>query len=156
LLTQEKLKQILHYDLETGVWTWIIKTNKQRKSKIAGTFYGRYQRISIDKKLYQAHRLAFLYVYGSMPVLEIDHIDGDGFNNKFSNLREVTHSVNLQNRKKADRDNKTGFLGVSYNNGMKAFSAVIYSKGKRIHLGYKQSAVEAHALYLEAKKIYHA
>ena len=51
-------------------------------------------RICIMRVKYLAHRLAWLYVTGSWPSQDIDHIDGDPTNNRFANLREVTHQEN--------------------------------------------------------------
>ena len=95
-LTQEYLKSILDYDLDTGIFTW--KINKAKRTKIgdiAGWSYNGYREIEINDKKYKAHRLAWLYVYGEMPNKLIDHIDGNRSNNKISNLREATLDGNI-------------------------------------------------------------
>ena len=75
-LTQERLKELLHYDPETGYFTWKISPNNAVKvGSVAGTSMNNYIRIIIDHKAYLAHRLAFLYMEGYFPEHEVDHIN---------------------------------------------------------------------------------
>jgi hypothetical protein len=151
MLTQERLKELLHYDAETGIFTWL---SGKMKGKRGGTFdTGRYRQIAIDKKLHTEHRLAWLYVYGEFPKNHIDHIDGCRANNSIANLRDVTKSVNMQNLKRARSDSKSGFLGV-VQNGNK-WVASIRTNGKLKHLGYFSTPEAASAAYISAKKIFH-
>ncbi|MDA6380520.1 HNH endonuclease signature motif containing protein [Escherichia coli] len=69
--------------------------------------------IMINGKAYPAHRLAWLIVYGTMPDGFIDHINRVRTDNRISNLRLVTHSENMQNRK-IQKNNKSGYRGVSW------------------------------------------
>lgn len=92
-LTQARLKEFLHYDPDTGLFTWIAKSSPYSFVKfgyVAGSLHKRtgHWNIKIDKKTYQASRLAWLYVYGLFPKGEINHIDGDNKNNSLSNLKE--------------------------------------------------------------------
>lgn len=101
MLTQEYLKHLLHYDPETGVWTWLNPPNHNTrlKGKIAGNRRSDgYLRIRIGGQLYYASRLACLYMLGKLPDEEMDHKDRDPSNDKWINLREATSSQNKYNR----------------------------------------------------------
>lgn len=152
-LTHKKLCELLSYDPETGIFVW--------KS---GAFLGRiagsrtsdgYLRIGVLRVRYKAHRLAWFYCHKSWPLHDIDHIDGVRTNNAISNLRDVKHSSNAQNKRVAQINNSTGMLGVSFSRKEKKFRARILVKGKRICLGFYPSPEDAHAAYLQAKRIHH-
>ena len=157
-MTPEVLKELLDYDAQTGVFKW-----KKRVGRgIAGAVAGRistsktapgYVQIMVSKKLYQAHRLAWLYVNGSLPDEQIDHINGIRSDNRIENLRVVSGSLNSQNQRRARKDNKTGFLGVSLHRSR--FQACIRKDRKIFHLGYFDSAEEAHDAYVKAKRTIH-
>jgi hypothetical protein len=94
ILTQQEIKSKLHYNAETGIFTWL------KNGKIAGTKNGSgYIIISLNNIRYQIHRLAWLYVYGVNPINYIDHINGIRNDNRICNLRNATPSQNLQNSK---------------------------------------------------------
>jgi len=133
LITIEELKEILTYDSESGVFSW-NRTGTGRSGKIAGTSSGGgYQQITIKRRKYLSHRLAWFFVNNEWPTL-IDHIDGDGMNNKICNLRIVTHSQNTMNCK-INKNSRSGVNGVSFCNKKKKWTTYIQSKGKTIHLG---------------------
>ncbi|MCK4758405.1 MAG: HNH endonuclease [Candidatus Aminicenantes bacterium] len=115
MITQEKLKKLLHYDPETGIFTRLISTQGKKKNSIAGakTNLG-YIKIIINKKPYLAHRLAWLYMTGEWPVEDTDHIDHVRDNNRWNNLREVSRSENLKNQSMR-KSNSSGITGVSWN-----------------------------------------
>lgn len=101
-LTSKELKNFLHYDQETGVFTWKVdRTGKAKKGCVAGSInkVTGYRSINLCRKRYYAHRLAFLYMLGKLPALDVDHIDGDKDNNSWSNLREANDSQNVSNQK---------------------------------------------------------
>lgn len=79
-LTQHRLKELLHYEPETGVFTWKVDSRDggrgHRSGDTAGTLAQGYTVIRVGKVVYKAHRLAWLYVHGSFPEHEIDHVDG--------------------------------------------------------------------------------
>ena len=102
--------------------------------------------IKIDGILYQAHRLAFLYVHGFLPAT-IDHINQSKVDNRIVNLRGCTRSQNAANSR--TRKSKFGFRGVSKKNGK--FQAKITHNYKSIYLGVHDTPEEASAAY-EAKK----
>lgn len=101
-LTAEKLRAELFYDPDTGKFTWLGKRrNTAALRRDAGSVRSDgYIDIHVAGRRYRAHRLAWLYVHGSWPVNNLDHIDGDPANNRISNLRDVPHRWNAQNTKK--------------------------------------------------------
>lgn len=113
MVTQERLKEVLHYDLETGAWTWVVRKAKCIQiGDIAGKIDSHgYRQITIDGASYLASRLAFLWVDGAWPDLHVDHKDVDHSNNSWSNLRLATRSQNGGNRK-AYKNNKLGVKGA--------------------------------------------
>ena len=161
MLTQERLKELLHYDEETGVFTRAkaVCGTREPVGKVAGTLNKRgYFQICIDYKIYTNHRLAWLYKNGSFPDkgLHIDHIDRNKLNNSYSNLRVVTHAQNFQNRSNAKSDNLTSkTLGVCWYKRDNTWQAEIAVDKKRIFLGRFKTLEEAENAYIEAKKIYH-
>ena len=80
-LTAERLREVLHYNPETGVFTRLKTEKNWRSGDIAGGFRAGYIQIRVDGAKYSAHRLAWLYAYGVNPIDEIDHIDGNKSNN---------------------------------------------------------------------------
>ncbi len=164
MITQEYLKECLHYDPDTGVFTWLARPethfkrnhvhhtcNTRLAGKHAGTYTkaGRiiYRRITIDDALYMSHRLAWLYVFGEFPDGFIDHIDGDGSNNRLVNLRNVNHRENCKNRR-MNSNNNTGLMCVSLYKGRGNCHARISTPDGRKHLGYFSSLADA----IEARK----
>lgn len=155
MLTQERLKELLHYDPETGVFTWIHNLGrKAKKDGIAGTVMkSGYIRIKIDGIDYLAHRLAWLYTHGENPTKEIDHIDRSKNNNSIKNLRDVSKNWNQQNRVKFTQNNITKCLGVTPNGS--GFSAKISIDGKQKYLGTFKTVSDARLAYDNAKKTHH-
>lgn len=160
MLTHESLVAALSYDGGTGVFTWrSYRTGTAPKGATAGNINtnknGRkYLRICIDGKAFLAHRLAWFYVHGEWPELQIDHIDGDGLNNRIENLREATVSQQNQNRR-MHKNNTSGVKGITWKKRRGKWQAQIEHQGKAIYLGSfenKEAAAEAYAV---AAKKYH-
>lgn len=155
--TQESLKSMLSYDNETGVFQWIEVRRGRNLGRPVGCVNGDgYLQVSISGRLYSAHRLAWLYVYGAFPRYVIDHIDGDKTNNRIANLRDVSWTTNRENLRRASSNNKsTGLLGASLHIGTGKYVAQIKSKGTPYYLGQFSTPEEAHQVYLEAKRQLH-
>lgn len=145
-LTQAYLKSILHYDQESGLFTWGKNRDSTRIGAVAGTTNASgYVVITHKKRKYYAHRLAWLYVTGCWPADEIDHRDVNPSNNKWDNLREATHSQNHRNRKGIA---KHGYKGVTQADNR--WRAQIQVGGVRKHLGSFKTPEEAHEAYKAA------
>lgn len=152
-LTAARLRELLHYDPDTGVFTW--RNDQPSRDVKAGDIAGRmrldgYVSISCDGRSYVAHRLAWLHVCGDWPDLDIDHRDGQRANNAFANLRQASDSQNAQNRA-IRSDNSSGFPGVGWHKGKGAWQAKIGINSRRFFLGIFDTPEEAHAAYLSAK-----
>ena len=115
ILTQERLKEVLNYDPETGVFVWVVKPSKSIKiGNVAGSDHTTgYRHIAINRKIIKSHRLAWLYMTGAFPPDQIDHINRIRNDNRFVNLRAVTRSENQHNSGKR-KNNTAGYKGVSY------------------------------------------
>jgi hypothetical protein len=155
-LTQERLKQVLDYDPETGVFTWKSGVKKHLLNKQAGCHRKKDDCvvIGIKRKSYLAHHLAWLFVYGDWPKHEIDHINQNRSDNKIANLRDVDHRTNCQNYRIATKNNKNSkLLGAAYRDGR--YYSRIRVGNKRITLGSFATAKEAHEAYVVAKRQHH-
>jgi hypothetical protein len=157
-LTQVRLKRLLHYDPETGVFTWLRGQPGLRGCEAGGLWRGHNQTywvIGIDGRQYRAHRLAFFYMTGRWPDPEADHDDADTLNNRWANLREATKSQNGQNKGRMP-GNTSGFKGVTFVAWRGVYQAQIrIAPGKRLWLGYFKTAEAAHAAYVAAAQEHH-
>lgn len=157
MITQERLKELLHYDPNTGIFNWkIYRSHNAKAGDVAGCVHtctaGKsYIIISIDSKNYKAHRLAFLYVRGEFPN-QVDHLNGDGADNRLCNLRPANSRINAKNHK-LRHDNSSGLAGVYWVKNLGKWRAQITSK-PRIHLGYFYSLFEAACVRKSAEKEY--
>ena len=133
-LTQERLKEILTYNRNSGVFVWAKVRGACAIGAPAGAISHGYIRIGIDGARYMAHRLAWLYVHGEFPPNQIDHINGDRSDNRISNLRSVVRNENSKNQQKNSR-NTSGCMGVSHRKRSKPWMAVMRINGEHICLG---------------------
>jgi hypothetical protein len=146
LITQEELKEQLDYNPETGIFTWKKLPEKRPNNGIAGSLDNRgYTYIRINKKLYLAHRLAWLYVYGEWPQNNIDHINGIKYDNRIENLRDIPQRENCQNYT-IHRNGK--LVGCYFNKNAQKWQARIRVKGRLKHIGYYNTEQEAHQVYM--------
>lgn len=161
-MTQDELKSILHYSPITGNFTWLerrdmpLRWNNSYAGAKAGTFTKlKYVMIRINKKPHYAHRLAFLYMNGSVPE-EVDHIDGNPSNNSFSNLRAVNRQENMKNIS-INSKNKSGTIGVRWDASRGKWMAGIQVSGRSIEQKRFTTREEAelHRKRLEEKYQFH-
>lgn len=155
MLTQERLMEVLRYDPEIGVFTWVCSPQpKVKTGDVAGyvTTVG-YRRIEIDYKLYYASRLAWLYVEGYFPEYEMDHINRIRSDDRWCNLRHVSRQCNLRNRN-ISKNNTSGVTGVFWNKHDKRWVAKIEITEKLIYLGAFKSKLDAAKARWEAEKKY--
>lgn len=155
-LTQERLKALVSYDPETGIFRRLRDGGGKRAGDIAGCRKRTYTMVSVDGRLYRAHLLAFLYMTGTRPLLFVDHRDTDKHNNAWGNLREATKSQNQANVG-LSKSNASGLKGVSrYRPGEaygKPWQASICKDGKTRHLGHFAEKAEAHEAYIRAAEV---
>jgi HNH endonuclease/AP2 domain len=151
-LTAERLREILDYHPESGIFYWrIARRNGTRAGNIAGAKKaGGYIKISIDGRQHLAHRLAWLYVHGRWPAALIDHINGNPADNRIANLREASRSQNQANSG-LRLGNRSGLKGIS-RKPYGTWSAQIFYQGTKHYLGTFATPEEAHAAYREAAR----
>lgn len=152
-LTAERLRELLHYDPETGVFTWATKRRGSNLGAVAGntSHKGGYRTISVDNRRYTAHRLVWLYVYGEFPSDEIDHIDRNPDNNALANLRACTRRENAYNTVRQPGAT-SDYRGVTWDKARRKWAAKIrMPDGTRRQLGRFDSEAEAAHAYAEAR-----
>lgn len=142
MLTQAQLKSILHYNPDTGLFA-------RSNGRIAGTIEKKkstnYIRINIHKKTYRAHRLAFLYMEGKLPPEDVDHINGNGEDNRWSNLRSVSSSINRRNSAMSST-NTSGIAGVSWHKRCNKWEVRLLRKS----IGHASTIFEAACIRISA------
>lgn len=156
ILTQELLKEYLHYDALTGVFTWLkSKANSVKVGNIAGcTDNNNYIVFSLFNKMYKAHRLAYMYMEGFLPVegMLIDHIDRNASNNAWNNLRLSTYSQNLCNS--VTKVGVSGIKGVTFLYKVGRWRGNVELAGKKLVKDFK-TVEEAAAWVREAREQLH-
>jgi hypothetical protein len=129
-ITAERLRELIHYDPETGVFTRI------KNGRVTGTPNDLgYLRISVDDRLYRAHRLAWLWMTGEWPKAQIDHINRKPDDNRWINLREATQAENAWNVSKR-KDNTSGHKGVYWFKKAKLWLVQVKANRKLHYIGY--------------------
>ena len=143
-LTQTRLKELLRYDPEAGVFTWLVRKKGTRgKGSIAGCIEKEegYRIIKIDYIGYRASRLAWLYMVGYLPENDMDHINRIRHDDRIKNLRPVSKSCNARNRS-VKKGTSSGIKGVSRRKGDRQWTAYIYIPA-RVCLGRHNSKLDA-------------
>jgi hypothetical protein len=153
-MTAERLRELFTYDPETGIFVRRISRRRARAGDVAGCMSHGYVVISIDCRMHLAHRLAWLYVHGVWPSGEIDHINRVRSDNRICNLRDTTRPENAQN-KPVQRNNKSGYRGVSKYKQTNFWQARIKTNGRQIYLGHFATPEAASAAYAAAAAVMH-
>lgn len=165
-MTKDLADKLLSYNPDTGVFTWkhrsrdMFSTDKgfavwngRRSGKEAGCVHKAneksYIRIGILGKDYYAHRIAILMVTGEMPK-EVDHRNGNGMDNRLSNLKPMSHIQNMRNQK-LRKTNRSGVPGVFQCKTSFAYSVAIKVNYKSINLGTTRDFFEACCLRKSAE-----
>lgn len=153
-ITQKRLKEVLDYDPETGVFVWLINRGSVKSGTICSCKQNGYIVIKIDGIRYYGQRLAWLYMTGKFPELEVDHINGKKNDNRWKNLREASRQ---QNRWNSNQNSKTNnpYKGVTLYKRLNVWQATIGYNGKRLFLGNFKTPEEAAVAYdIAAEKLF--
>lgn len=153
--TLDRLKYLLSYDPQSGVFRWENpQSNRVKKGSVAGGVCDHgYRVIGIDGKTYRASALAILYMTGKYPKEVVDHKDRDRSNDSFENIRPATYQENSFNSG-AHADNHCGFKGVHLHKQTGKWRAQI-RVGRKIHIGLFDTPREAHQAYMEKARELH-
>ena len=142
-LTQKRLRELLHYNPETGVFKWNLLVGRSVVGGTAGSLdKDGYRHIGINKKDYKAHRLAWLYINGYFPENQVDHINRKKDDNRFKNLREVSQTCNNRNMGNPCH-NTSGVKGIVWHRGTKKWRAQLMVNKKMFHLGLYKDFLDA-------------
>lgn len=157
-ITAARVRELLHYDPATGIFTHRIARRglRYRIGEIAGRISeedgGR--RIGLEGRRYWGNQIAWLYVTGEWPSSDVDHINGMRSDDRFANLRIATRSENLANARRP-KHNTSGLKGANWHAKAGKWRATIKKNRIPIHIGYFDSAAEAHSAYLaKAKELF--
>jgi hypothetical protein len=146
-ITADELRRLLNYDPMTGDFTWVQPTSdRTRVGQKAGRVNRGYTSIKIHRREYGAHRLAWLYVHGTWPANDIDHINRDRSDNRIANLREATRAQNLQN---------IHYKGAYWYKPRGKWRVTIRVEGKRLWVGDFNTPEAALAARQVAAEKYH-
>jgi hypothetical protein len=137
-ITAERLRELLRYEPETGRFFWLERSGRGIKKSCSGSLAGNlnntgYRRVTLDRKMYLEHRLAWFWVHGEWPEY-IDHINRDRSDNRISNLRPCSMSENLMNTV-VRKNNKTGITGIHWDSKNGKWQTYITKDRTRVHLG---------------------
>lgn len=157
-LDLQAIRASVSYDADSGKFTCIAPGMGRRVGAVLGSVnkvHG-YVEVGVLGKRVYGHRLAWAMTHGEWPQAAIDHINGDKSDNRASNLRLALGSLNAENKRRPNRNNSSGFLGVSYCKQTKRWVAQIVADRKRKCLGRFDSPEQAHDAYVKAKRQMHA
>ena len=156
-MNQDQLKELLHYCPETGVFTRRTSCGRYRAGTTVGTKPSgtlKYVSIYVANQRFLAQRLAWLYVYGELPITDLDHINRVKTDNRIENLRQVTRSQNMQNVW-LHKHNTSGHKGISWTARLKKWRVYVFLQRKQIHIGVFADFDDAVAAYRAAAAQHH-
>lgn len=154
-LTADRARELLSYDAETGALVWRKRGkgtfDKRYAGKPAGCWSGNSVVdgagaivVRVDDRLYKAHRVIWLIVTGKWPKGDVDHINRDPTDNRWANLRDVSHEINMRNMR--PRKDSGGIKGVSLHSPSGKWRARLRHEGKEVFLGLhttREAAIKA-------------
>lgn len=159
--SHDELRRIISYDPDTGIFHWRTRADRDHSwnmrfsGEVAGsTLSVGYVYINFNTKLRTAHRLAWFYMTGEWPTGQVDHINRDRADNRWSNLRLATQKQNSANQG-LRTTNTSGAKGVSWITGKGYWRAQIMIDGKTRFLGYFAAFEAAKAARRAAESEYH-
>ena len=154
MISNDRLRELLEYDPYTGLFTWKARPSKRvHVGDVAGhTTTKGYVSIRVDRRLYMAHVLAWFYMTGEWPTIDVDHKNRKRDDNRWCNLRLLTRQGNIQNS--LDTRSSSGYRGV-YPTPSGQFKAAITAGYTQTHLGTFPSAEAASEAYAAARLILH-
>lgn len=151
----EEIKENIQYDPGTGLFMLVRDKSNVKSGQIAGSLCGNgYIRIVVNYKRYYAHRLAWLFVNGTWPANDIDHINGIKTDNRYSNLRDATKSNNQHNRS-TPRNNTSGIKGVCWDKHANKWLASCKIEGVGHHIGLFTCISDAEKAVREFRENHH-
>jgi hypothetical protein len=152
LPTLERVKELLDWQSISGEFIWRVRTgNNIAAGTRAGWINKGYRKITIDGVDIFAHRLVWFWNHGVWPKNGMDHINGQGLDNRLENLRDSTSSVSAFNRGRP-RNNTSGIVGVCFDNGK--WRARIEVNYNQIELGRYTNVRDAEAARKRAERKY--
>jgi hypothetical protein len=156
-ITAARLREVLHYNPETGWFTWRVRLGQRcRIGARAGSQMRNsrrpYRALQVDGRLYHEHNLVWLYMTGDWPTNELDHANNDAADNRWENLRPATRAQNMQNTRRFI-NNTSGYKGVTLHRAR--YDACIQVNGKRIHIGSFKTPEEANAAIVKRRSELH-
>lgn len=155
MITQTRLKKLLDYNPETGVFVWKVSRGNRAVGSLAGRMgTAGYIEIMLDGVRHGAHRLAWLYMTGEWPREEVDHINCVRGDARFANLREASRSGNQQN-KAVQKNNTSGHKGVTWHAKNRKWLAQITVASTHMYIGTFDVLEDAAAAYAEASARLH-
>lgn len=155
-LSVDTARELLDYDPITGRLTWRVSKGTKAAGTEAGSLYpdGNGICVVVNRVHYKAHRLAWLIMTGRWPKNGTDHVNGNPYDNSWTNLREATQAENMQNLA-IRAHNTSGYPGVSWNRKLMKWQVTIKKNGKSTYLGLFECVETAAASYLTAKRKFH-
>lgn len=143
MITADEARELIAYDPETGILTWRKSVPRCKAGTVAGAIAADgYRRISIRRKQYSAHHVAWLIIHGEWAPEQLDHINRVRDDNRLSNLRCASPWQNQANTAKTAKAK-----GIWWDRRAKKWHAAMKHRGQRIYIGGFLDAADAARAY---------
>lgn len=153
-VTQELVRSLFRYNPKNGELIRLTDVGGAKVGDVGGCLDNTgYILTSVNGKVYQNHRLVFIYFYGCIQD-QVDHINGIRSDNRIENLRAATHRENIRNSG-MQKNNTSGVKGVCWSKKNKRWIAKITTDGERVHLGSFTDLDEAAKVVKEKREELH-